>query len=630
MPDHDSSRRVPVPKIVWCLWFQGWDQAPEVVRACLQTWRRHNPGWSIRALCRDDLPSLLDRDEFRAVEGKHLEPEALSDVVRLALLRRYGGVWADSTLYCLRPLDEWLPQAARHGFFAFDRPGPDRMISSWFLAASMGSEIIRQWHDRTVEYWRDRHERDHYFWVHHLFGRCYEADPHFRSLWDRVPKHSADGPHRYLPYEETLHRQPTRQDRELLDSPTTPVLKLTHKISPPAPGEDSVLRRLCDRALAPDRPRRRIIPSLRGRSTATAHPRHTSAPRKRLLVTWYGSFEGHGTIGDLLAMQSVTTHLVGLGHRVDHASGAHVQVRGATGADWRQVDPDSFDAVIFVCGPILKTHPETAALFDRFAGRPLAGVSVSMFPQGHFNFIDPFDSVFAREGKPERFEDVALIAPRQGSPSPREHPRDGVTLGVVLRGPQGEYGDDRCLWNETEDVVNWVAQAILADRGGRVLAIENHLLRSGITPEAIEHQYRACDLILTSRFHGAMLAVRNGVPYIAIDQIRGGAKVDALLGDSGWPHRFRADRIDREEVLRAARRLLAGDDAQTLVEAREHAVLRANDTLVHLQEWIDHVGRPSDRPANGWRRDHPQPGPWSWKALLNLRSAALNRESRLG
>ena len=86
--------------------------------------------------------------------------EALSDLVRLELLHRYGGVWGDATTVCAKPLDGWLNQYARHGFFAFDRPGPDRMISTWFLAAHKGSYIVERWRDAAARYWRDRIERD--------------------------------------------------------------------------------------------------------------------------------------------------------------------------------------------------------------------------------------------------------------------------------------------------------------------------------------------------------------------------------------------------------------------------------------------------------------------------------------
>jgi hypothetical protein len=71
---------------------QGWENAPNIVRACHQTLRTHNPNWEIRALSRNDVARWLDGDALLStVEGKTLEPETYSDVIRIALLRRYGG-----------------------------------------------------------------------------------------------------------------------------------------------------------------------------------------------------------------------------------------------------------------------------------------------------------------------------------------------------------------------------------------------------------------------------------------------------------------------------------------------------------------------------------------------------------
>ena len=132
---------------------------------------------------------------------KILPPEALSDCVRVALLARYGGVWVDSTCYCLRPLDEWLYERLPNGFFAFARPGGERLLSSWFLAAAANNHIIERWRELALKYWNHRSVRDDYFWFHHLFAAGYGEGSQFRAIWDAVPAISADGPHHYLPYE---------------------------------------------------------------------------------------------------------------------------------------------------------------------------------------------------------------------------------------------------------------------------------------------------------------------------------------------------------------------------------------------------------------------------------------------
>ena len=65
-----------------------------------------------------------------------------ADLARLDLLARHGGVWADATCFCVRPLDDWLLPCLPSGFFAFDRPGPDRLLSTWFLAAQPGNALV--------------------------------------------------------------------------------------------------------------------------------------------------------------------------------------------------------------------------------------------------------------------------------------------------------------------------------------------------------------------------------------------------------------------------------------------------------------------------------------------------------
>jgi len=231
-----------LPRIIWILWLQGWDQAPNIVQACLKTWEAHNPGWTIHALTAANLHDYVDTTALSpCIGGKDVPAEALSDLIRITLLARYGGVWVDSTVYCLRPLDTWLPELLGSGFFAFAKPGPDRMLSSWFLAASKGNYLVQEWLRRAVEYWAHRRERDHYFWFHYLFAEGYNSDARFRADWELTPEISANEPHHYAPYKK-LSAPVSVRDLLLMESATTPVLKLTHKLPEAHYESSSVLR----------------------------------------------------------------------------------------------------------------------------------------------------------------------------------------------------------------------------------------------------------------------------------------------------------------------------------------------------------------------------------------------------
>src|SRR5262249_7527187 len=143
-----------LPRTIWCLWLQGWANAPDLVKACAASWRRHNPGWDLRLVSADSLEAYLGATARPPMAARNLPSEALSDVVRIELLHRFGGIWVDSTVYCLRPLDGWLDHAMPSGFFAFNRPMPDVALSSWFLAAERGSHVIDVWRRKAMEYWK--------------------------------------------------------------------------------------------------------------------------------------------------------------------------------------------------------------------------------------------------------------------------------------------------------------------------------------------------------------------------------------------------------------------------------------------------------------------------------------------
>jgi hypothetical protein len=218
------------PKNIWMFWSQGWDEAPQVAQSGLASWRDSNPGWACHALTDktareifgEDLPPLLIRED--------LPLEAYSDVLRIELLARFGGVWVDATTICARPLDDWLLEhGSARNFFAFSRPGADRMLSSWFLYAASDSLMIMRLRDAVRAYWENRQERDSYFWLHNLFAEIYEADAEFRRLWDAPPHITARQPFHFAPHAPRLDRPPSTEDIELLNSNTWPVFKLTHK-----------------------------------------------------------------------------------------------------------------------------------------------------------------------------------------------------------------------------------------------------------------------------------------------------------------------------------------------------------------------------------------------------------------
>lgn len=267
--------RVFAPKVIWFLWLQGLDQAPEVVRLCHESWRRRNPGWEVRALGRGDVDRYVDLDEILGPNRETASPQAISDIVRVSLLADQGGVWADATVFCTQPLDDWLGAAAAGGFFAFSAPSRDRLIASWFLASSPRNALILALRDAVRAYWSGRAFQNHrrpwltrrlerllgkstgsarlwmapairdrlmlrpYYWLHYLFAETVRRDPEAAAVWAGAGKRSADGPHRLQTF--GMARPPDAALRAEIERAAQPMYKLDLRGAQAARGEGGAL-----------------------------------------------------------------------------------------------------------------------------------------------------------------------------------------------------------------------------------------------------------------------------------------------------------------------------------------------------------------------------------------------------
>lgn len=271
------------PRTIWFVWFQGMAQAPYVVRKCHESWVARNPSWRVVTLGENDLPALASVDYTSGNIAK-LSRQHQADLLRLDLLAHHGGVWADATCFCVRPLDEWLVPRMQSGFFAFHRPQPDRIISNWFLAAQPGNVLVSRLFDWMLAHWRDHtfrtderewltkvltrllrrsaHTRgwwfspvlrdwlavSPYFAFTYGFERLVGTDPECGAIWQRTPKVSAVEPHNL--YRAGLLLPPSAALRAEIDRREVPVYKAAWNLPGQAVPPDSALAYLFDKVRA--------------------------------------------------------------------------------------------------------------------------------------------------------------------------------------------------------------------------------------------------------------------------------------------------------------------------------------------------------------------------------------------
>ncbi|MFG2091568.1 MULTISPECIES: polysaccharide pyruvyl transferase family protein [unclassified Spirillospora] len=240
----------------------------------------------------------------------------------------------------------------------------------------------------------------------------------------------------------------------------------------------------------------------------------------RVLVTGWPSFlHGEATAGDVLAMEAVGGALTGAGVECELAWSP---VLRPGGVDLDTADPGRYTDVVFVCGP---AHGEQVrGLHRRYARCRRIAVGVSV--------IDPddpavtgFDAVLARDA-PAAGPRPDLSALLSAGSVP--------VVGVVLAPGQPEYGERGRHGAVEDELMGW-----LAVRSCARLPLDTRLdprdWRLFTTAAELESVFRRLDLVVTTRLHGLVLALKNGVPALVVDPVGGGAKVSAQARVWGWP-----------------------------------------------------------------------------------------------
>jgi len=185
--------------VVWTLWLQGEEQAPDVVRACLRSAREHLSGKRVVVLTEDnwrDFVELPPWIEEKLASGA-ITRTHLSDLIRLELLTRFGGMWVDATVFFTGAPPAYV---ADSDLFLYQllKPGLDGQsirTSSWLMTAQAPSKILILARELLFEYWRHYDHMMDYYLIHYCLEAAIDAHP---DEWARVVPASNEVPHMLL------------------------------------------------------------------------------------------------------------------------------------------------------------------------------------------------------------------------------------------------------------------------------------------------------------------------------------------------------------------------------------------------------------------------------------------------
>lgn len=190
------------------------------------------------------------------------------------------------------------------------------------------------------------------------------------------------------------------------------------------------------------------------------------------------------------------------------------------GWEWTTIEPALYSHVIFVCGPFGNGWP-VSDFIERFKSTVLIGVDLSMLePVEDWN---PFAHLIERDSSRRTHPDLAFLSSTARAP----------LVGLCLVHPQAEYKD-----RGRHDAVHDALERLVRRHDDAVVPIDTRLdeNRTGLRSAAqVESLIAHMDVVVTTRLHGLVLAIKNGVPVLAVDPIKDGAKISAQAAAIDWP-----------------------------------------------------------------------------------------------
>lgn len=182
---------------VWVCWWQGLEQAPEIVKKCVDSIQKNAGEHPVVILTEEnyreyvEIPEWLEEKRNKGIISR----THYSDFLRVELLAEHGGIWLDATFLCTGlNIENYFDLP----LWSIKRPdyGHASVAGGYFANYSLGCnfssrkvfEVIR---DYLLEYWRINNTLTDYLFLDYLIVLVQKYDEEIKRAFDNIPENNA-------------------------------------------------------------------------------------------------------------------------------------------------------------------------------------------------------------------------------------------------------------------------------------------------------------------------------------------------------------------------------------------------------------------------------------------------------
>lgn len=183
-------------KCIWVCWWQGLDNAPEIVKKCINSIIKNSNGHKVIVLTDENykeyanIPNWIEEKRNNGI----ITRTNFSDLLRLTLLAQHGGMWLDATFYCTSPIPEEYFQLP---IWSIKRPeyGHASVASGYFAGYSLACNYENRWifatiRDFFLNYWMHNDYMVDYLMVDYMIVLAQRFDKKIKTTFDQIPNNN--------------------------------------------------------------------------------------------------------------------------------------------------------------------------------------------------------------------------------------------------------------------------------------------------------------------------------------------------------------------------------------------------------------------------------------------------------
>ena len=183
-------------KILWAYWDKGLEGMPALCQHAVKSWGVHNPNWRVIILDDNNYQQYVSVSDLPTTFFS-LKVQHRSDLLRLAVLLRYGGSYMDASTLVFKSFDNIWETVDANKLMVTSLnmlPGSnlDLFNNGLLMTKGTNNKVLRLWQQRILQYTEDPSLTLEDMAKNAAFSRVTEhwKDPSLGILADMIPYHS--------------------------------------------------------------------------------------------------------------------------------------------------------------------------------------------------------------------------------------------------------------------------------------------------------------------------------------------------------------------------------------------------------------------------------------------------------